>query len=444
MLTTLYRRRLERDLEVWRDRGWVTGESAEAILLNLESQGGGLRLANIIGFLGAVLIAFAAIAFVAANWAEMPRLTRLALLAGGMAICYGAAVILAVRGFRWFADAAIFAGSALFGASIILVAQSYHISGEYPGAFLLWGAGAFLAALLGPSRSSLLLALVAWCIWGFYEVVDYQWLVHWPSLIAILAVATVAGVWAWSPGVHLSVLALAGWIGTTIIAVGHDQDWHMASAVVLAMSCAALCFSLGRATPPANWQRHFKVYGPILSLYGLVAFLGLQFPLQAVMRQQGGGDTTAGMAFLPLALSGLLIAVAAWTAFYRQPGKAGPVLESALPVAITAAAAIFVAGAYTVGFGREDVLLQSLFAVLALIAVIWAVACGNRIGKRSIAALGLVTFGGEVLYLYFVTFGTLLDTAVFFLFGGILMIALAGILVRVGNRFARTGRETPR
>jgi len=440
MLTTLYRRRLERDLEVWRDRGWVTGESAEAILLNLESQGGGPRLANIVGFLGAVLIAFAAIAFVAANWAEMPRLTRLALLAGGMAVCYGAAVILAIRGFRWFADAAIFAGSALFGASIILVAQSYHISGEYPGAFLLWGAGAFIAALLGPSRSSLLLALVAWCIWGFYEVVDYQWLVHWPSLIAILAVATVAGVWAWSPGVHLSVLALAAWIGTTIIVVGIRHDPHPLLASIFATSCAVLIFSLGRAAAISTSPRHASIYGPALTLYGLLGFLGLQIPLQASIVADGGSSDSIALPLILVPVA--LLALSLRLSFIRNAER-GAVWLHAVPVVLTLSVTIVATLAFLVGYRREDLLLQVVFAIVALVAAIWAIAFGNRTESRLITVLGLITFGAEVLYLYFVTFGTLLDTAVFFLFGGILMIALAGILVRVGNRFARTGRETP-
>ena len=51
MLDALYRRRLEHDLQVWREHGWVTPEAATAILETVKVDGRP-RTAIIVGFLG--------------------------------------------------------------------------------------------------------------------------------------------------------------------------------------------------------------------------------------------------------------------------------------------------------------------------------------------------------------------------------------------------------
>jgi uncharacterized membrane protein len=51
--------------------------------------------------------------------------------------------------------------------------------------------------------------------------------------------------------------------------------------------------------------------------------------------------------------------------------------------------------------------------------------------------LGLVALGVEVVYLYVRTFGTLMDTALAFLVGGVLFMALAWGLYRL-DRFLGT------
>lgn len=439
MLDALYKRRLERDLEAWRDRGWVTANAASEIL---ESVGhdNRPRTAIIVGFLGAVLIAFAAIAFVAANWADMGRPFRLGLLVAGMALCYAIAAILSRARHPWFADAAIFVGATLFGASIILVAQSYHISGDYPDALLLWGVGAFIAALLGPSRSALALALVVFCLWSWYEVSDFGWIVHWPFLITLALVATVAGAWVWSAGIHLTVLALIGWIAVTVIGVAIDQDWSAVAATCVALASALLLFALGRfLAAHTNWPKT-AAFGPVLGVYGLFGFLALLIVVQFAVFDVGLQDFSADRT--PLVISGLMIAGSAVLLVFPRFDIRTILLETAVPLAIAAIAVGLAAAGSRESAFAGSIGMQVLLGGLALFGGVWAVAWGNRIHSRAAATFGLIAFAAEVLYLYFVTFGTLLDTALFFLIGGVLMVALAAVLVRLQRRLAPLEAET--
>lgn len=434
MLDALYRRRLERDLETWREKGWVTLEGATAILGTL-SHDGRARTATVIGFLGAVLIALAAVAFVAANWEAFPRPMRLAVLVCGMAACYAVAALLARMHHTHFADAAVFAGAALFGASIVLVAQSYHLSGDYPDALLLWAAGAFLAAVLGASRASLLLALVVIGLWSWYEVTDFGWIVHWPFLGALAAVAGLASVWRWRAGLHLCVLALIGWIGMSVVALAMHHDWTVAAAVVLLFSAGVLFLGAGHLLA----ARGAPVGGAVAG-YGLTAMLGLMILMQIVMfsfqEPVDGGDLAAlAAAFAVAVLGAALLLLAA---------RAGGAVTLADAAAVLVVAAGAVGIVYLSGTGRFldlELVVQLALGVLTLAAALWAIGFGNRVASRTAANLGLTAFAIEILYLYFVTFGTLLDTALFFLVGGVLLIGLAAALVRLQRRLSPARQE---
>ncbi|MEJ8574533.1 DUF2157 domain-containing protein [Microbaculum marinum] len=431
MLDVLYRRRLERDLDAWQERGLVTPEAAEEMLASI-GQEARPRTAIILGFLGAILIAFSAIAFVAANWADMARPFRLGLLVAGMAACYGIAALMSLARHPWFADAAIFAGSALFGASIMLVAQSYHISGDYPDALLMWGVGAFIAALLGPSRASLLLALVVLSLWSWYEVVDYGWMVHWPYVVAVVLIGVVAGAWHWSSGIHLSVLALVGWIVVSVLNSAYENDWSAASSVCVGCGAALVFFALGRfLSAHVHWTKA-SAFGPVFGIYGLIGFLAMLILLQFAIFDSGIPDLEIDRP--PLMVAGVLIALAGLLLAITRAGLRSILLDGAVPLAMgIAAIGLSLAAARNEAFA-ESLGMQILLGVLVMVAGVWTVAFGNRVGSRAAATFGLIAFAAEVLYLYFVTFGTLLDTAVFFLTGGILMIALAAILVRLQRR----------
>ena len=65
---------------------------------------------------------------------------------------------------------------------------------------------------------------------------------------------------------------------------------------------------------------------------------------------------------------------------------------------------------------------------------IWAIQFGWQRDNRLVTVLGYVTFGVELLYIYFRTFGTLLDTALFYLVAGVLLVAMGFVFARLERR----------
>jgi uncharacterized membrane protein len=297
-----YRARLQRDLPRWQSNGWVSEEGARAIRQELKAGGRGIGLSTTLAVLGAVLIGFAAMSFVAANWQDMSKLARIALLLAGLWAAYGLAGGLSARGLDGFAEAAVLAGVGLFGASIMLIAQMYHIEGNPPDAVLTWAFGALLAGVLLKSNPALAAAMLLVGLWSGWETA-LTGAVHWPFLVA-WGVVALTFLWRrWRPGLHLSAAALSLWT----ISLGYLFRGH-AHGFVAALGLAIVALAIvGERVAPRLADAMPAVAG-----YGMViAFAGF-WALQFVERPSPGG--LAALALLTLAL---LIA-AVWRGWRTQ------------------------------------------------------------------------------------------------------------------------------
>ncbi len=278
MRTSYYRRRLEVDLPRWVEAGYVKPDGMRAILSEFDQDASvaGFNLSNrmvaMLSLLGAILMGAGVVSFVAANWQEMPRLLRLGLMGGCIWAAYGVGALLFQRGLDVFAHSAVLFGSALFGASVMLVAQMYHLYGNPPDAVLLWAVGSLLAGLLFRSNPSALLCLGLVCLWGSWETQIGQG-VFWWFVPALGAVTAVLAHNACGYGVKIAVAALGVWI----VSLGYILDKGHAHLLVLAIGAAVAAggVAVQQAVP------RFSEAGRIMLLLGfavaVAALLALQF-----------------------------------------------------------------------------------------------------------------------------------------------------------------------
>lgn len=430
MLDRAYRKRLSADLPKWRDAGWVTQDGATAILAALPAGRAAFGLATVIGTFGGLLVGLGIIAFVASNWQEIPRPARLGLLAAGLALAYGVAGLLDRRNLRVFAEVALLIAGLIFAAAIALVGQSYHLSGEFADAVALWLIGIFAAAALTASPTMTAIGIVGGGFWTYLATFDLNQTPHWPGLAPVIAGGLIATVIGSRNDRILSVLAFIFWAALAVGSAGDHYDWSFIGTLALGVSIALLLFALGAALASFGSER-IAAMGRDMLWPGLVAVLVGLGVEQAIGDKSAGEQTLMTLTIVFMAAAVALVALAA--------ARRSLTVLDAGAVAVLAIAALL----FALNVPAEELWARVAGGIMVLVAALWAVYLGQTGTVGPAKTIGLAALGIEVVYLYGVTFGSLLNTAVAFLLGGVLFILLAGGLYRLDRHLAARSAGAP-
>lgn len=432
MRPPLYSRQLRQDLDEWIARGWVPQTSRDLILGQVGALGPSRTLPSILAIMGVVLLGAGAMSFVAANWAMMGKLVRLILLLGSMAAAYGFAISLMARGQAALAQAAILLGVALFGVSIMLVAQTYHINAGFSDGLLMWGAGALIAAVLVPSRPAMTAAILIGAAWTIAAVEETGYETpHFAFLVYLAVPLVLAHVWNSMGEMHLVILSLVVWAVLNAVSISDTYDWSAAEVISAFSLFTFAMWTIGRVTSHTRYpfSQALARYGLILTGFGLVVLHTLGDEASS------GTMVTAGWIYAIAILGG--IAVAAVTAARIRDALTPP--ELAIALAIIAGIIAFPVLVLSMGDGP----LELPVIVLIGLFIVWVIAHGVRLEDRVLTNSAFVGFGAWVLYVYVDVFGTLLDQATFFLIGGVILvvtsIALEAVRRTVGRDHAIAG-----
>jgi len=430
-----FTRRLKKELPKWVEAGLVSPDKAPLILQHVAASSPRHSLTMMFGILGAILLAVGVITFFAANWQAMPKVTKLAVLFGGMWIAFGVSGWARVGERGWLAEAMLLLGVLLFGANIMLIAQIYHIEAHYPDGVMTWALGGLLAAWLLRSPAAFVAALLLAVLWSGMESIDFSRL-HWPFLI-VLAGFTWLGVReGWVRFAHLLMAALLFW---SAFAYVHFVSDYRAAGIVyltqlfflvyLGLFIAGLHLELsGRFAEWAETMRHYAAVAALAALWALT------FPDLLTAKPYLAGHRefrpAADAAWLAVNF-GMLAVVAALALWHRSRTVQLGVREAwhnwgqgiLLLVLLCMIVNLFVSGSY----GSQ---MAIAFNLVFFAGSLWLVYAGVHLDSRQLVNLGFAFFALGVLARYFDIFWKLLDRSFFFMAGGLLLIAVAAILDR--------------
>jgi uncharacterized membrane protein len=273
-----YGSRVRRDILRWTEQGLIDKAVADALRRDVEAnERGSLSFGSVLAIMAALLFGAAILLVIAANWDAFPRLLR---VGGLFAIILSANVggaLFKLRGQEALGEGAWLVGAAAFGASIALIGQMYHLSGDEADAVLTWCAGTALAAATLRSGPLNVAAVGLAASWLFMEGVALWSDSDVPHSFVLVA----AGLWLlsyWTASrVSRNLLLLSLIFYAVLLAVHHDM---LVIPAVLALVSAALFAAAVHA--PVAVEQVARIDGnmPIHALIGFLAGITiLQFQL---------------------------------------------------------------------------------------------------------------------------------------------------------------------
>jgi uncharacterized membrane protein len=407
---------LSEAVEDWAARGLLRPDTARALDADIAARSGGWDFRALIIAFGVICLGFAAITFVAANWEEIPRLGKLAMIGGTLWAAWAGAVWAGRRrALPWFEGLSLLA-CALYGAAIMLVAQIYHIQGEAVDAVWLWAVGTLVAAVLMRAAMPLALATGLFFLWFTMSLerdfaqVNLIYLGWWAvtALLAALLPSRFCG--------HLSALALIAWVVISLVQEDAERlpTIMAAGGALVVVALALISHASGR------WLRGFE--GAAL-FYALALAAGLGILLHVADSDIFLRDVPAPGLQAPLLVAPLACLVMALWGYMQGADTRYDLWVTTIAAALMAAV-----------FGLWP--HQWLSAAFLLALFLWITRMGWRLSLRRLRVLGIAGFVVMLLILYAETVGSLIGTAGFYLSAGVIL--LAGALI--GPRLVKRAR----
>lgn len=367
---------LERQLKRWTLAGLIDAGQAERIR-TFEKAGSRPTLLYAITGLGGLAMAIGLVSIVAANWDIIPGRMKLALdLACVAAVGYG--VLRGIReGRTWLRETSILVLYGLVLASVALIGQVYQLGGNAAAAL---GAWSFMTFLLMAQARSLSLA--------------FSWLAGLEATLVAGLVELAESHPDWS---HFALLA-GYWAPLACIAVGRST-W------------------LSRARPHSASVARAAGWAQLL-LLGSAATLGFY----------EGRVLDSGVSWLAVVVS---FAGTGWLWATSERTSAGRASRWLLVAAFAVAHLPLV-----VPHGDWPVA-----AAVTFIGLWWmAAVAAYRAGRGAVLHVATAVIGLRLLITYFEVFGSLLDTGVGLVTGGLLTLLMTWIWARKRREL---GRELP-
>lgn len=144
----------------------VIQESFNVIVSEEEKEDISKKTIRIIVTIGAILVGAGIFSFIAANWQEITKPVKIFIIVVAMLISYTVGWYLKEKmNLAKTGEALILLGAIIFGAGIFLIAQIFHIRGNWPDGFILWMIGTIVMAYAMESYHlfylSILLGIIA-------------------------------------------------------------------------------------------------------------------------------------------------------------------------------------------------------------------------------------------------------------------------------------------
>lgn len=160
-----FNNKMQREIDSWLKEEIISSQTADTLRERYPLKK--RSMTQTLALLGSTLLGVGVMLFFAANWQAIPRTIKVALVLLSFTSSYIVGYYLkeVKKTHPQVGYALIFLGSILYGSSIWLIAQIFHIEAENGIGFMLWYLGVIPLAYLFKSSLNLALALINLTIW---------------------------------------------------------------------------------------------------------------------------------------------------------------------------------------------------------------------------------------------------------------------------------------
>jgi uncharacterized membrane protein len=236
-----YSTRVRRDIARWVGQGLITPSVGDQLARDVgANERKSLSFGSILAMMAALLFAAAILLLVATNWEAIPRLARVGMLFAVILAGFLGGAVLTTRDHRAIGEALYIVAAAAFGASIALVGQMYHLTGDEASAIITWSVGTGVAAVALRSAPLTIAGVgiaASWLVlWGMDFLGDRTFPYYY---IVLAALFWMASYWTRSAGArHLILLSVIFY--AALMVTRHDTvPLTLASALLFAASVFA-------------------------------------------------------------------------------------------------------------------------------------------------------------------------------------------------------------
>lgn len=415
-----FNQNLHKEIDRWLQEDIITLDTADTLRERYPIAK--RSMTQTLAVLGSILVGVGVILFFAANWQAMSQAAKVFVVVLSFTLAYGSGYYLAYvrKDYIRVGQALILLGSILYGSSIWLIAQIFHLEAEAGLGFFLWFLGVIPVAWLFNSSLNLALAtvnLTAWFLAGNYPL-------SLPYFIFPLLLG-------------LTVLPLAV----------QKRDRFNFTAVIIAAYIWFIPF--GVKLSQTNYSFHI----------GIVSLLLLSLILYNLVKNLSGKGFFAENFLLVLTFLGLFIGFAPFTfhdflqEFSRDTNLhqfpyllAGSLAVTAFlkyrnrPLKLTDLPLIMLYPCLYLFFPSlgESMPLLVLNNVLFFVYALLVIYYGYQMRLPLIFNLSLLMFAAAVAMKYFDIFFALMPRSVFFMSGGLLLLVGSIILEHKRRNILKT------
>lgn len=417
-----FSKRLAQELARWQEEGWVNAEGRQAILTDLAARQPKMVWASSLALAGALLLGIGVITWFAAHWNEINKLMKLILIflaLTGSHVAHG--LCLTRSALPKLAQGMALLSVLFFGAAIMLIGQIYHIDAHFPDGIALWAAGGLLTAWLLGSQPAMVASIALAALWTWNEQFTFR-AMNWPLLgyLMLAAVPLLRHEWkmaarGWGA---LFILWVIGWHAQPWIGEVWESHAHIRLFALQVLGIAG-CWALAQASEHP-FARAVRADFLLAALIGAFIFT---FPDFALHHTKPAGDLAPWLA-------ALVSAAAIYAAGIIRLVRTSELAADRLRIGIALAAGFALLLAVEVIVPRSSGLPALFWNAIFLGVLYWVGDLGIRHGDRVMVNRAFIGFSVWVLARYFDTFWSLFDRALFFMTGGILLMAGGGWLER--------------